>query len=278
MQLKLLPYLLLCSLLGACASYQSFPHDGMQREYLLHIPKNLPPKAPLLLVLHGYTNKAAFIRFYSNMNKVANRKGFAVVYPQGSVGKTGETHWNAQLELSEVDDIGFLSSLADSLAQRHQLDPQRTFVMGLSNGGFMAYTLACSVPQRFRAIASVIGTMSGKTWSQRDSLSQPMPVLQISGLEDKVVPADGSMGPKNGWGGAPPIDSVMRFWSQRNGCTTLDRQYVTPQTSAYYYESCQDSAQVWYIEIENLRHTWPRKGKHGIKTNELIWAFFEQYL
>lgn len=269
--LLLLPLLFLSS----CAAYQSFPHDGQEREYLLHLPKNHPDSAALLLVLHGYTNKAAFIRFYSQMNKVANEKGFVVAYPQGSIAKTGKTHWNAQLELSKTDDIDFLRSLADSLKTRYALHPRRTFVMGVSNGGFMAYTLACTIPEDFAGIASIIGTMSGKAWSQRDSLQQPMPVLQISGLQDRVVPADGSMTRVNGWGGAPPIDSIMRFWSQRNGCTEMRQQQLAPSTTAYYYESCNAESPVHYIEIANLKHTWPRKKKHGIATNRLIWSFFE---
>ncbi len=223
--IKKLTILLVIATLFTGCSKEKFDHQGFTRKYILHLPKDLPDNAPLVFALHGYTNKAGFIKFYTRMNKVANDNGFAVVYPQGLKDDTEgeETHWNADLELSDIDDISFITSLADELQTAHNLNPDRTFAFGISNGGFMAYTLACKSPDKFAAVASIIGTMSGKTWDERNITSAAVPVLQISGLEDNVVPADGSMSTENGWGGAPAADSVAAYWAARNNCTNVEQ-------------------------------------------------------
>ena len=198
----------------------TFAHDGMTREYLLYLPEQLPENAPLVFVLHGYKMRARDLYFYSGMNGIADREGFAVVYPQGSLDDQSATHWNANLNVrpegDEIDDVGFLTALAADLQKRHGLDPERTFSAGLSNGGFMGYHLALEVPEAFAAVASVVGTMSGDDWAQRDTAT-PKPVLQISGTVDETVPIDGSMGPDRGWGGAPHMEEVMAFWAEANG-------------------------------------------------------------
>ena len=170
--------------------FRVFDHEGTEREYLLHLPEDLPKKAPGG-VFHGYRGAA---RDYAKMgmSRVADANKFAVVYPQGLPDRRKIPHWNARMKLSTVDDIGFLKSMVAYLQKKHGLDPKRTFVSGVSNGGFMSYTMVSEHPETFRAAASIIGTMSGETWRKREQM-KPVPVLQISGLSDRIVPVDGSM-------------------------------------------------------------------------------------
>ena len=211
-------------------AYLNFSHAGSERNYFLYKPTDLPANAPLVFVLHGYNSLASVIMEYSQMNVLADSNGFAVCYPQGSDDFFGTSHWNAQLSISNTDDIGFLSELAIFLQEEHQLDPAQTFACGMSNGGFMSYTLACERPDVFKAIASVTGTMSGQTWTNCNP-EMPIPVLQISGTNDNVVPMDGSMGPFGGWGGAPAIQEVVRYWTDLNGLIDL-REEVFPDLDA----------------------------------------------
>ena len=79
------------------------------------------------------------------MSRVADKHGFAVVYPQGKPDRRDVPHWNARLKISDIDDVGFLTALAKDLQRAHDLDPERTFASGVSNGGFMSYHLACEL-------------------------------------------------------------------------------------------------------------------------------------
>ena len=182
--------------------FLAFKHNRVERKYLLHLPKDLPDNAPLVFLLHGYHGDARDYMGELGMNRVADANRFAVCYPQGAEDHEGTPHWNARLSISKTEDIGFLSDLAAYLQVRHKLNPNKTFVSGISNGGFMSYTLVAERPSVFKAAASVIGTMSGHTWKHRAKI-RPVPILQISGLDDEIIPYDGSMSPAGGWGGAP---------------------------------------------------------------------------
>ncbi len=270
--------------------YTTFAHNGMDREYLLYLPENLPDNAPLVFSLHGYAMQAQDMWYYTGMNAVADQHGFAVVYPQGTLDDGGTTHWNANLKLREkaVDDTAFLTYLARYLQKTHNLDPERTFSSGLSNGGFMSYHLALDAPETFHAMASVVGAMSGPDWERRD-IAKPFPVLQISGVEDHTVPIDGTMDPKNGWGGAPHMDTVMAYWSEVNLCKDSRTVKIGEDTTAVYYENGVDGNAVWDYRIDGFGHNWP--GGHAelygfvvasapataIHASEVIWEFFSKY-
>ena len=188
----------------------SFQHVNVGRSYLIYLPEDLKPNASLVFLLHGYHGRAKNV-MKMGMNLLAERHGFSVCYPQGAKNFRKRTpHWNARLKLSRVDDIGFLSELARELQAKHKLNPKKTFVCGISNGGFMSYTLVSERPEVFEAAASMIGTMSCETWKARDSI-KPISVMQISGLADRVVPIDGTMSEAGGWGGAPHQDQIISF-------------------------------------------------------------------
>jgi polyhydroxybutyrate depolymerase len=262
-----------------------FEHNGMTREYILHIPQNLPDNAPLVLALHGHGSSSEKIMAYSGMSTLADAKGFAVCYPQGSLDETGVSFWNAELEYKPVDDVGFLTELAKYLQKQYKFSTKNTFVCGMSNGGFMSYTLACEKPDVFRAIGSVSGTMSGKTWKNR-SISVPIPILQIHGTADKTVPMDGSMTVQKGWGGAPPMDSIIIYWVNKNQCTSKDSTFFPENTKAYYYRNGKKGNEVWFYKIENWGHVWPgapskdpnKVNTTGTNASDVIWMFFSNFV
>ncbi|MEC3907036.1 PHB depolymerase family esterase [Tamlana sp. 2201CG12-4] len=254
----------------------SFIHNNIQREYVLYKPSNLPNNAPLVLVLHSYGRYAINHMESLQLNEVADTNMFAVYYPQGTLDEnTGSPYWNARLHESNFDDVGFLTELAKHLQTKYNLDPIKTFVCGISNGGFMSYTLACESPKTFKAIASVTGTMSGYTWNHRNSTSLPVPVLQISGIDDQIVPIDGSMSTEYGWGGAPHMDTVMNYWKDFNQCKTIDTLFILPNVYGYHFKNGINENQVWYYKIADFGHDLPSIRNSGLNTAELIWDFFK---
>lgn len=262
-----------CSKIEKC---NEFEHDGLVRNYLLHIPDSLAENPALVFVLHGYTGTPQNLMNHSKFNDLADEHGFVVCYPKGIDDKYRNSHWDADLDISETDDVGFLSNLAKALQTQYELDANRTFACGMSNGGYMSYTLACQANETFRAIASVTGTMSELTWKNCADTS-PVPVLQIHGIADDVVPIDGSMTTDDGWGNAPELDSIMNFWANQNQCLTKDTTFINSKTNAYFYQNCVDSNQVWYYKIEDYGHSWPIMADANFEASEVIWEFFSQF-
>ncbi len=280
-------YLLILSifLFGSLGNLQAqeylfFDHEGVEREYILQMPSELSNNAPLVFVLHGYTSSNEFISQYSGFLALAEQEGFAVCFPQGLGDFNGTSHWNANLGISEVDDIGFLTSLATFLQDEHNLNPNHTFSCGMSNGGFMSYTLACEAPNVFKAIASVTGTMSGYDWNNCPS-ENPIPIMQISGTVDEVVPMDGSMSSWGGWGGAPDIYTVIDSWVSKNNCSqlTIDSTTNDMPTKMFYHTGAGNQHEVWQYVITGMDHTWPGFWvDSGIDGATEIWKFFSRYM
>ena len=263
-----------------------FDHNGVNRLYTLYKPDNLKEKAPLVFVLHGYTSNSTNIMNYSKMNDIADQNGFMVCYPQGTTNiYTGQTHWNANLkEMSSVTDSEFLTDLAKKLQAEFNLSEKNTFACGMSNGGFMSYTLGCERSDTFKAIASITGTMSGYDWNNCNP--NKVPVLQISGTNDMVVPMDGSMSSAGGWGGAPKIQDIMNYWGDINECTQTQTQNLpdSNKTDNSYVSiekkvDCFNNNQVWFYTVYGGAHTWPGAwGNMDINASEEIWDFFSRYI
>ena len=258
---------------GSCIIPNFFNWDNEQREYFLYVPENLPSNAPLVFALHGYWGEGAdMLGLFANQ---ADEHGFVVCYPSGLVDNFGVNHWNANFDesMTTIDDIGFLSNLAFYLQEEYDLNSEKTFTCGMSNGGFMSWSLACHAPEVFKAIASVTGTMSGPDWIDC-SPNIVIPVMQISGTADDVVPMDGSMGyVSEGWGGAPDIYTVMNFWSNLHGCSdeeTTNWQFDYSTDLTKYFNCNNDSSELRLYVANGMGHTWPSFAE------EQIWDFFMQ--
>jgi len=181
--------------------------------------------AAVVLLLHGYTTNGAWVEAYLGMAPISDAEGFLLVSPDGTIDCTPAPFWNAtdaccNFCASTVDDSSYLAGLLDELETQFAVDPRRVFVVGYSNGGFMAYRLACDHADRFAAVVS----LAGATWNDASlcNPSSPLHTLQIHGTADTTIEyAGGDIG------GIPfpgAVDTV-ETWAVENGCV------LTPDTS-----------------------------------------------
>jgi len=162
---------------------------GLKRTYLIYVPHGLAKGSPLVLAMHGSGQNGAQMRIETGygFERLADKQGFAVAYPNAY-----ESDWNECSDGLRVDDVGFLSALADRLIGEIGIDPRRVFATGTSDGGFMAFRLALEAPVRFRAVAAV----SANVPAGADFKCKPMgpgtsSVMIMNGTADHLVPFDG---------------------------------------------------------------------------------------
>ena len=275
---------------GSCENeiVESFEfHDsGELREYYLYIPNSIQDNAPLVFVLHGYSGSAGGIMGYSGMNQIASEHGFAVCYPQGLSDQSGYNFWNVGYEFHQnqtVDDVAFLSSLANFLQDEYNLNEENTFSTGMSNGGDMSYMLACQANDVFKAIAPVAGCMIEEIYNTCDS--SPVPILEIHGNNDNVTLWDGDMQNNDGWGAYYSIEDGIEFWVETNNCMSNEEIFLPNSNISdgsyiinHRYFDCNDNAEVWLYEVVGGGHDWPGSdGNMDINSSEEIWSFFSQY-
>ena len=186
---------------------------------------------PVIIALHGFTGNKKQLDNYWKLSKLVDHKKFILVYPQGTRDSKGRTFWNAteaccNMEHLQVDDAGYLMALLDYIEQKFPVDSDSIHFMGWSNGGFMAYRMACEHSERIASFVSLAGAnydMEGVCAN-----ASPVHVLQVHGTEDGIVEYGGGCWPDeitedklNCYASA--LESVTD-WAKINGCETLPRQ------------------------------------------------------
>ncbi len=162
------------------------------RAYWMFVPSTLEPgqAVPAVVVLHDATGTPDSIAETTQFNREATASGFIVVYPE-AVARNNT--WNAGFccgpaPVQQVDDLGFLSRVLDDLREDRLVDPQRVYVVGVSNGAVMAYRLGCEQADRVAGVGSVAGVMLLDGCSPK----RPIPVIAIHGTADPLVPYEGA--------------------------------------------------------------------------------------
>jgi len=258
---------------------------GQYRSYRLYVPAIYTGATarPLILNLHGYTSNASQQQLYSNFMPIADTANFLMVYPNGTYS-SGQRFWNAGMSSTLVNDIAFLSALIDSLDLTYNINLNRVYSTGMSNGGFMSHTLACELSNRITAIASVTGSIFTTQYGSFCHPMRPVPVMQVHGTSDPTVPYIGGSG-------MMPVDSVVKYWVTKNNCNPVPTFSNVPNTSTtdgctaehYKYLGGTSGSSVELYKIIGGLHTWPGFPFGGVGTNldinasKEIWRFFNKY-
>lgn len=262
----------------------SITHDGLTRTYILYVPASYSAgtPAPLVFNFHGYTSNSSEQMMYGDFRPIADTAGFLLVHPMGTLDGSGQPYWNSGWGGS-VDDIGFTAALIDSLALTYSINQERIFSTGMSNGGFMSYTLACELSSRIAAIASVTGAFNSNQFTTCNP-SHPMPVMEIHGTADGTVAYNGSAG-------IASTTSTLSYWSTFNSCdvsaimTPVPNINLTDGCTAehYIYPNGLNGVDVEHYKIIGGGHTWPGAPvtigvtNRDIDASVKIWEFFMEY-
>ncbi len=180
-------------------SVRDLTHDGRTRDYLLHVPPAFDATQPvaLVMVFHGGGGRAQNAVRMTNFNELADEQGFIVVYPNGT-GRLEEQvlTWNGggccgRAMLENVDDVGFARAILADLQTVAAIDAKRVYATGMSNGGIMAYRLACEAADVFAAIAPVAGTLNFSPCTPPEHVA----IIHFHGTDDQHVLYNGGVGP-----------------------------------------------------------------------------------
>jgi polyhydroxybutyrate depolymerase len=259
--------------------------SGVTRRYILYVPKSYERRkaTPLVISIHPAATWPAVEMAISGWNDLAERYRFIVVYPAGGGVVFGGFGPGPDVWYGEPEDVKFVSDLIDRLQGEYNIDPNRIYANGMSNGGDMAIVLSCQLPDRIAAVGSVAGA-----YPQSEDLcanSKPVPVVMFHGTADKLAPYRGGKSPI-----APFPFANVQEWTERlarrNKCAgnPVDSR-IAPSVRRLAYTNC--AADVVLYTLESGGHTWPG-GKHlaewiagptidDISATKVMWKFFAEH-
>lgn len=206
---------LLCLTGMAYAQQFNFEWQEVQRPYIVRLPASTyDDTPPVLFFLHGLGDNIARVDSEYHFSALADRFGWVMVVPQAR-NQGGYSMWNAAMYSSDIDDVGFLMALLDTLTTQHHLDPDSVFFTGFSMGGFMTHRMAIEKGDRLTACAPVSGLI---TFAMSNVTPvAPVRMLHIHGTNDPVVGYDGGSQYFGGTLGLG-VEAIIDYWKAANHC------------------------------------------------------------
>ena len=250
---------------------QTLVHDNINREYVLYIPNSYDGTSavPLLVNFHGFGGSASEFMSYADMRSIAETDTFILAYPQGSC-LDGSSHWNACPtggdNKSDADDFGFVESMINEISSQYNIDMERIYAAGYSNGGMMAYGLANYKSDLIAAVASVSGVMLDCT----GPTSHPMPVVHLHGTSDGVLPYNGG----DGWNSA---QSTLEHWINFNNTVLTPTVISDNNIEHYVYDQGDSLVSVEHYKYIGGDHVWFNSTFQGQNTSELVWNLVSRF-
>jgi polyhydroxybutyrate depolymerase len=223
----------------------------------VHRPSTIDRDDPtsLVVVLHGGFGTGAQARASLGWDAEADAERFVVAYPDGI-----DRSWNAgtccgRAQRDHVDDVRFLGAVIDRVTKAEGVNPDLVYVTGISNGGMMAYRLACELPGKVAAIGPVAATM---TVACDDPAPTPTSILHIHGLDDRNVPFAGGVGTKGVEKDArPSVPSVIERWRAIDQCASAPPPSTNGPVTTATSGMCANGAEVILVTIAGAGHQWP---------------------
>lgn len=238
------------------------------RPYKLRVPEGIDSTktSPLVLFLHGYGANSGVFESALGIGNIARARRFIYALPDGTPDSHHMKFWNASdaccdFDGTNTDDVAYLTAVIADAMGRQNVDPKRVYVVGFSNGGFMAHRLACELSGTLAGIASI----AGGTWKDpaKCSATHPVTVLQVHGDADPVVRyGGGQVLDKMHMQPHPAAKETVGAWASRDQCGSslisgasldLEDKYEGAETIKARHEGCTagTAVELWTVRGGN---------------------------
>ena len=242
--------------------------DNDTRKYLLYVPDNVKESAPLVLSLHGAGGTVSTSSHDPNFHSVADKEGFIVAYPQGKpttfpgLGGMQANGWSSYGE--ENFDTKFLKAVIEDVAAMHNIDRERIYCCGFSNGGMMTYVMANTASNIFAAFAAISGYPINEFHLHHCSW-RPVPFLHIHGKADDFVKYS-------------LVPNVIDNMVARNGANPVpEKTTASGKYTKSVYEAGEGGFPIIFYEIDGMGHEAFTSKTEANSSSQTMWNFFKDY-
>ena len=216
---------------------------------------------PIVFALHGKGGKNT--SWVNQLKSFTDSGEFVGIYPQGHLDS-----WNLGTEPSKADDVAFINSIIKELENYNNLNMNKIYAIGTSNGSGMVNKLGIHT-SHFKAIAPVVSQLM-ESMPIKDN-TKPLSIFQINGAKDSTIPIDGGIAFGHNF-----LDALKsaELWAINFGCALTPQKKIMNDKTIYTFIGCNDNKEIKYIRVENgghnLRPTYPNMFSD-------IWNFFKRF-
>lgn len=245
------------------------------------------PKASLVFVIHGSQGDGQVIRksdAEKKLEAIASNENIFLVYPNGYKRYWNECRKtaNSVANIENINEEAFFSQMIDYFKTKYGIDEEKVFAIGTSGGGHMAYKLAITMPQRFRAISAFIANLPDTNNIDCTEKRIAKPVMIVNGTADEINPYNGGevkLGPKVNLGFVRSTDRTFHYWSSLAGYKGSPKIKKMPDTypkdgktvEKYTYKS-KRKPEITLFKVIGGKHDYP----NDIDIYLEAWAFFKR--
>ncbi|MBS7807872.1 PHB depolymerase family esterase [Variovorax sp. PCZ-1] len=270
---------------------------GVSRRFLLHVPTSYNSAQPMsaVLLFHGGQGSAASIGRItsssgSGFSGFASQKNFIAIYPDSVNGTWDDGRATIT---NKTNDVAFTAAILDALVLEYNIDAKRIYAAGISNGGMLTQRLACELPGRFAAVASVVANLPSDIQASCNP-SPALPIAIFSGDADPLMPyAGGSVAGVFG-GNVLFTTATVAFWAAKNSVslsstiTLPDTDLTDGSTTDLLSYTGTGRGEVAFYRSKGGGHAWPGGTQYtfvsvigkvvkDFSANEAMWAFFSRH-
>ena len=247
-------------------------YGGINRSYYVAYPPNSTEPAGLIINMHGFGGTAAAQIAGTQMNNYAHPQNLAVVYPQGSASGIGTSSWNIGTfwDFNTQDDVGFISTIIDEIALNFSIDLDKIYACGYSNGGYMAYELACELSDKITAFGSVAGNFMLNSDQNCDS-EREIPIIHFHGTNDGTVDYS-----PPAFDQAYTVSESIDYWREYNSLDLESYNAINANVEIFKYYKESSTTEFVHYKVNGGQHEW-FGNNWGFNASEQLVSFFNQY-
>ena len=129
---------------------------------------------PLVLMLHGCTQKAEELAAISGFNELSDKNNFLVAYPEQSVAANPLRCWNwfdPKHQSRDTGEPSLIAAVIQDIRASYTIDEKRMYAVGISAGGAMAVVMGTTYPELFAGLGVIAGTEYKAALNLQDGLT-----------------------------------------------------------------------------------------------------------
>tara|TARA_B110000858_G_scaffold80261_1_gene93009 strand:- start:152 stop:1303 length:1152 start_codon:yes stop_codon:yes gene_type:complete len=264
--------------------------DGQNRSYIIYVPASYNGSVdyPLLFSFHGGGGTSSGFIFVNDMRPIADTANFIAVYPQAAVDPTdGSNSWLHKTPTTH-NDVNFIEAIIDTLSNDYNIDNDRVYACGYSEGGIFSYELGCRLNDRIAAFSSVSGSMLVDAFRvSYYNLGNCSPIHPTAVL---LIPGTIDSSPHSSYSGFQPyymsVNDISTFWANHNNTDINPTVTTVPNSNTSdgstiekrIWENGDNCVAIQELKVINGGHDWPgSSGNMDINASQEIWKFVSMY-